>query len=241
MKKSNILSERRELKKAAGLMPEDSDYDMGTPSGDTDAMNIAEREKLMKAAGLFKEDDFDLPDENPFDEKQGIYIYGTDGDYIIRINDVNSYQEFQQKVNHLRNVNPTFNDMFRHFSHTEEISDIGWAKDATHDIHPGDDIPYDFDFDEWVEFELDSYDPADYSHLDENDFELPDESPFEKIKQDEEEEVLRIVQDNYSLSDAVQEFLGWDQEDAYGADPTDWDAIVSVIMNNPMLKAQILS
>lgn len=54
-------------------LEEDFDYDMGTPSGDTDNMNIAEdlkeRKALMKAAGLLKEDDLDLPDESPFEKK----------------------------------------------------------------------------------------------------------------------------------------------------------------------------
>lgn len=70
---------------------------------------------------------------------------------------------------------------------------------------------------------------------------------FQKIagilKEDEggeREAILRIVQDNYGISDAVQEFLGWDEEQAEDADGTNWDDVVDAIVNNPKLKASVL-
>jgi hypothetical protein len=47
MRKKDLIAEVSRLQKAAGIRPkgvnlEEDDYDMGTPSGDTDAMNIAE-------------------------------------------------------------------------------------------------------------------------------------------------------------------------------------------------------
>jgi len=49
MKNKQLFSERRELKRIAGLLKED-DYSMGTPSGDTDAMNIGEADYVSKFA-----------------------------------------------------------------------------------------------------------------------------------------------------------------------------------------------
>lgn len=56
----------------------------------------------------------------------------------------------------------------------------------------------------------------------------------------EREKILDIVQDNYGISDAVQEFLGWDEEDAENADGSNWDDVVDAIMNDPELKADFL-
>ena len=56
----------------------------------------------------------------------------------------------------------------------------------------------------------------------------------------EREQVLDIVQNNYGIKDAVQEFLGWDEEDAENADGTNWDDVVDAIMEDPKLKAEVL-
>lgn len=49
------------------------------------------------------------------------------------------------------------------------------------------------------------------------------------------EEVLEVVQDNYGISEAVQEYLGWSEEDAEDADGTNWDDVVDAIMSSPKL------
>jgi hypothetical protein len=56
----------------------------------------------------------------------------------------------------------------------------------------------------------------------------------------ERDKILNIIQDNYGISDAVQEFLDWDEEDAENADGTNWDDVVDAIMEDPELKARIL-
>lgn len=53
------------------------------------------------------------------------------------------------------------------------------------------------------------------------------------------EEVLLIVQDNYGISEAVQEYLGWSEEEAENADGTNWDDVVEVIMSKPKLLKQL--
>ncbi len=57
---------------------------------------------------------------------------------------------------------------------------------------------------------------------------------------EEREKLLDILQDNYGISEAVQEFLGWDEDDAEDADSSNWDDVVDAIMEDPELKADIL-
>lgn len=114
---------------------------------------INERRKLMKIAGLLKEE---------------VFVFGQDAEYIVRINDIDSYEEFQQRVDNLRSVNPEFNDMVHHFTHNDDGSDGVWGGDAS-DYVPIDDEGYEdveeeFSFNHWIDFELSSYDPADYEN-----------------------------------------------------------------------------
>lgn len=60
-------------------------------------------------------------------------------------------------------------------------------------------------------------------------------------QEEERERILDILQDNYGISDAVQEFLGWDEEEAENADGTNWDDVVDTVMEDPELKARILN
>lgn len=53
--------------------------------------------------------------------------------------------------------------------------------------------------------------------------------------------VLDIIQDNYGITDAVQEYLNWSEEDAENADGTNWDDVVDAIMDDPETLKDILS
>jgi hypothetical protein len=57
----------------------------------------------------------------------------------------------------------------------------------------------------------------------------------------EREKVMDIVQDNYGISQAVQEFLGWSEDEAENADHTNWDDVVDAIMDDPKTKKNILT
>ena len=58
-----------------------------------------------------------------------------------------------------------------------------------------------------------------------------------QVQLDQREEVENILRDNYSISDAVQEFLGWEEEEAEWADVSDWDDVIDKIMSDPELLA----
>ena len=53
--------------------------------------------------------------------------------------------------------------------------------------------------------------------------------------------VLDIIQGNYGITDAVQEYLNWSEEDAENADGTNWDDVVDAIMDDPETLKDILS
>lgn len=53
--------------------------------------------------------------------------------------------------------------------------------------------------------------------------------------------IMNTLENNYGISDAVQEFLGWSRRQAQNSDGTNWDDCVDAIMNDPELKAQFLS
>jgi len=53
-------------------------------------------------------------------------------------------------------------------------------------------------------------------------------------------QILSKVEDEYGISDAVQQFCGWSEEEAEGADGTNWDDVVDAIMMDPDMKAQFI-
>lgn len=58
-----------------------------------------------------------------------------------------------------------------------------------------------------------------------------------QVQLDRREEIEDALRDNYSISDAVQEFLGWDEDEAENADGTNWDDVIDEIMSDPELLA----
>ncbi len=86
-----LLNEVRRFQKIAGLLKED-DYDMGTPSGDTDAMNIAEEGDI---------DLSDTPEFNRYGFKVGDTVYyhleGEPGEYGVVTDVARNWDEVLHK------------------------------------------------------------------------------------------------------------------------------------------------
>lgn len=57
----------------------------------------------------------------------------------------------------------------------------------------------------------------------------------ESYTQEEFDKVMEVVQDNYGISEACQEFLGWSKKESKEADGTNWDDVVEEILTNPDL------
>lgn len=52
--------------------------------------------------------------------------------------------------------------------------------------------------------------------------------------------VLDIIQDSYGLTDAIEDFLDWSEEEIENADGTNWDDVVDAIMADPETLKDVL-